>query len=91
LNGDPVPADALGPGSTYDLSKWFENHTAAQTRPNIDKVIAALKDEGVTTFGAVGYCFGARYVFDLTIDNEIKAAVICHPSLLKVPEDLEVR
>jgi hypothetical protein len=39
----------------FDIQKWFPNHGAAQTRPPLDKVIAALKAEGVTTFGATGY------------------------------------
>lgn len=40
-------------------------------RPSLDKVIAALKEEGVTKFGATGYCFGGRYTFDLAFDNII--------------------
>ena len=65
------------------------NHGAEQTRPPLDKVIAALKERGVTQFAATGYCFGARYTFDLAFDGVIKAAVVSHPSLLKVPDDLE--
>jgi dienelactone hydrolase len=68
---------------------WFPNHTQAQTRPTLDKVIAALKQQGVTTFGATGYCFGGRYAFDLAFDGVIKAAVVSHPSLLEKPADLE--
>jgi len=89
LNGDPIPADALNPGSSFDIMKWFPTHTQAQTRPTLDKVIAALQAEGITSFGATGYCFGGRYVFDLAFDNVIKAGVVSHPSLLKVPDDLE--
>ncbi|TRM64852.1 Alpha/Beta hydrolase protein [Schizophyllum amplum] len=89
LNGDPVPADGLSPGSNFDLMKWFPGHGADQTRPPIDKVMAALKEQGVTAFGAVGYCFGARYVFDLAFDNAIKAAAVAHPSLLQMPADAE--
>lgn len=91
FNGDPVPEDALDPGSEYDLSKWLRSHGSAETRPPIDKVIAALKEDGVTVFGAIGFCFGGRYVFDLAFDNAINAAVVCHPSYLVVPDDLEVR
>lgn len=40
-------------------------------------------------FAAVGYCFGARYVFDLAFDSEIKVAAVAHPSMLEVPGDLE--
>jgi hypothetical protein len=32
-----------------------------------------------------------RYTFDLAFENIIKVAVVSHPSLLNVPEDLEVR
>ncbi|KAM6496770.1 dienelactone hydrolase endo-1,3,1,4-beta-D-glucanase [Amanita muscaria] len=89
LNGDPVSPDAFDPGSTFDLGKWFGNgHGPEQTRPPVDKVIKALKEQGVTKFGATGYCFGGRYVFDLAFDNEIQVSVVAHPSLLKVPEDL---
>jgi len=89
LNGDPVPPDALNPGSTYDLMKWFPDHGADKTRPTIDKVIEGLKKEGVTSFGVLGYCFGARYCFDLAFDGVPKTVAVAHPSLLKVPEDLE--
>ncbi|KAL1746900.1 dienelactone hydrolase [Schizophyllum fasciatum] len=89
LNGDAAPADAMSPGSNWDIQKWFVNHGQDKTRPSLDKVIAGLKEQGVTTFGAVGYCFGGRYVFDLAFDGVIKAAAVAHPSLLQVPADLE--
>ncbi|KAH8116319.1 alpha/beta-hydrolase [Phellopilus nigrolimitatus] len=84
LNGDPI--ESLD--GTFNIADWFPNHQAAQTRPPLDKVIAGLKERGVTTFGATGYCFGARYSFDLAFDGVLKAVVVSHPSLLQVPEDL---
>jgi dienelactone hydrolase len=42
----------------FDLYAWLAAHGAEVTRPPLDKVIAALKEEGVTKFGATGYCFG---------------------------------
>jgi len=87
LNGDPVPADFLG--GKFDLNTWFPNHGKDKTRPPLDKVIDGLKARGVTTFAAIGYCLGARYVFDLAFDGVIKVAAISHPSLLEAPEDLE--
>ncbi|TRM64789.1 dienelactone hydrolase [Schizophyllum amplum] len=89
LNGDPVPADGLSPTNNFDLMAWFGNHTNEQTRAPLDKVIAGLKEQGVTTFGATGYCLGGRYVFDLAFDNVIKAGVVAHPSLLEMPADGE--
>ncbi|KAF9459320.1 dienelactone hydrolase endo-1,3,1,4-beta-D-glucanase [Collybia nuda] len=89
FNGDPAPPTALSPGDTWDLMAWLPNHGNTQTRPSVDKVIKTLKEQGVTSFGATGYCFGGRYVFDLAFENIIKAAVVSHPSLLQVPADLE--
>ncbi|KAK7047551.1 hypothetical protein VNI00_006319 [Paramarasmius palmivorus] len=88
LNGDPIPADALI-GETFDIMKWFPNHTQEKTRPTLDKVINALKEQGIKEFGATGYCFGGRYVFDLGFENVIKVGATSHPSLLQVPADLE--
>ncbi|KIK49101.1 hypothetical protein CY34DRAFT_7765 [Suillus luteus UH-Slu-Lm8-n1] len=88
FNGDSLPAGAMSSPS-FDLKAWFAKHGSEQTRPSLDKVIAALKEEGVTKFGATGYCFGGRYTFDLAFENVIQCSVISHPSLLKVPDDLQ--
>ncbi|EJD07441.1 alpha/beta-hydrolase [Fomitiporia mediterranea MF3/22] len=85
LNSDPITSL----DGSVDFQAWFANHGPEQTRPSLDKVIAGLKERGIKEFGATGYCFGARYVFDLAFDNGIKVGVVSHPSLLKVPEDLE--
>ncbi|KAJ7276925.1 Alpha/Beta hydrolase protein [Mycena rebaudengoi] len=86
FNGTPrsveVPPD-------FDRAKWMASHGPAQTRPPIDKVIAALKEEGVTRFAATGFCFGARYAFDLAFDNVIHVSAVSHPSRLVVPDDLQ--
>ncbi|TFK39472.1 chlorocatechol-degradation protein [Crucibulum laeve] len=90
LNGDPLPPDAMSPGGpAIDIQEWFKSHGEKQTRPTLDKVINALKAEGVTTFAATGYCFGGRYVFDLGFENVIAVGATSHPSLLQVPADLE--
>ncbi|KAK7037582.1 hypothetical protein VNI00_011074 [Paramarasmius palmivorus] len=92
FRGDPVPADIMSPnysGPPFNKETWFANHGPDQIRPLIDKVINALKEDGVTRFGATGYCFGGRYTFDLAFDNIIQVSVVSHPSLLKIPDDLE--
>ncbi|KAL5492258.1 hypothetical protein ACEPAI_3705 [Sanghuangporus weigelae] len=70
LNGDPV----VELNASFDFPSWLAKHGTEQTRPPLDKVVDALKEKGVTSFGATGYCFGARYVFDLAFDGVIKAA-----------------
>lgn len=59
-----------------------------QTRPGLDKTIEYAKKQGVKRFAAVGYCFGARYVFDLAYENKLAVGAVSHPSLIQ-PEDLE--
>ncbi|KAG1839669.1 dienelactone hydrolase [Suillus subluteus] len=89
FNGDSLPADIMNKPGSFNREAWLAKHGNEQTRPSLDKVIAVLKEEGVTKFGATGYCFGGRYTFDLAFDNTIQCSVVSHPSLLKVPNDLE--
>ncbi|KAJ4473125.1 alpha beta-hydrolase [Lentinula aciculospora] len=89
FHGDAAPVDALKPGSTWNLLEWLKAHGADSARPPIDKIIESLKKEGVTTFGVVGYCFGARFAFDLAIEGIPKVVAIAHPSLVNVDEDLQ--
>ncbi|GAA5902465.1 hypothetical protein JCM6882_002760 [Rhodosporidiobolus microsporus] len=87
-NGDPVEKAALQSGKTT-LPEWFSRHGRDVTRPPINKVIAALKEQGVKEFAAIGYCWGARYVVDLILDDEVKVGVVAHASLIEVPKDIE--
>lgn len=57
--------------------------------PPIRAVLNALKEQGVTTIGATGYCFGAKTVIELAIEGELAAGAIAHPSRLQIPTDLE--
>lgn len=56
--------------------------------PALKATMEHLKSQGVKEFGAVGYCFGARYVFNLSYDGLIKVGAVNHPSLIQ-PEDIE--
>jgi len=46
------------PNTNFDFIPWLSKHGNDETRPNVDKVIAALREQGVTEFGVTGYCFG---------------------------------
>lgn len=87
---NPVPPDALNPGSNYDLGAWFVTNGPAVTEPVIRKVLAALKASGVKKVGVTGYCYGARTAFNLAFENEVDVVVVAHPSLLQVPDDITV-
>jgi dienelactone hydrolase len=55
LNNDAVPASAMN-DPTLDLDAWFARHGPETTRPAIEKVVAALRAQGVTRIAAVAYC-----------------------------------
>lgn len=56
--------------------------------PAVKATMEHLKKQGVKDFAAVGYCFGARYVFNLSYEGLIKVGAVNHPSLIQ-PEDIE--
>ncbi len=73
------------------MGKWFGTNGPQVTEPRIRTVLAALKKSGVTRIGGLGFCYGARITFNLAFENAIDVNVVSHPSLLNVPEDIEVR
>jgi dienelactone hydrolase len=87
--GDAIGKDALNDG-TFDLMGWIGRHGKDVTRAPLDKVIAGLKAQGITSFAANGFCFGGRSAFELTVEHELKAVIFSHPSLLAIPSALEL-
>ncbi|KAI0832002.1 alpha/beta-hydrolase [Trametes gibbosa] len=87
--GDPIPADALSPGGSFDFPTWLGRHGAEGVVGIIRGVLAALKADGVAKVGAIGFCFGARPAFNLAFENELDVVAVSHPSLLQIPADLE--
>lgn len=71
------------------LNEWRTRHGPEQTWPAIEGVMKALGEQGVKEFAAIGFCFGARYVFDLSFRKSIKVGGVAHPSMLQVPDDVD--
>ncbi|KAI4866023.1 dienelactone hydrolase [Hypoxylon rubiginosum] len=94
---DPFNGDALSlnRGPDHDFDGWIAHgtngdnpHTAEAVDPIIEAAIRYLREErGVTTLGAVGYCFGAKYVARHQ-KNGIQAGFMAHPSFVE-PEELQ--
>lgn len=72
-----------------DLGRWLKKHGQEETLPPLLKLIEGLKERGITSFAVTGYCFGGKYAFELSHAKLVKVASVSHPSLLKIPEDLE--
>lgn len=74
----------------WDRQSWLAKHDGESWKDAIAKVVPAIKAQGVTRIGTVGYCFGAPPALLLGIKNEAHVTVLTHPSRLEVPQDFEV-
>jgi len=86
-HGDPVPEEALGPAAKdpFDLPAWAGKHPPERVEPVMEATIQGMKEVlGVTKVGAVGYCFGGRYVIRLLGKGAIDAGV----RMIVPPSDL---
>jgi dienelactone hydrolase len=67
---------------------WLKSHTTEIIEPILAAVIKSLRSEhGITRIGAVGYCFGGKYVVRyLAAGKGVDAGFIAHPSFLTTEE-----
>ncbi|KAJ7060931.1 dienelactone hydrolase endo-1,3,1,4-beta-D-glucanase [Mycena amicta] len=94
FEGDAIPADAMDAVThrldpAFDRERWFAAHAPELVLPIVEKVVAVLKERGITRIAATGYCFGARPTFDLAFTNSIHVSAITHPGRIAFPADLE--
>ena len=65
--------------SNINVKEWLGKHLSHATRDLLDKVIAGLKEKGVTEFAATGYCFGGEST--RANEWECRGTLIRHRSL----------
>ena len=76
----------LNPPEGATLQSWFVNHLPDTVQPTVDATLKQIKEEIKPKFiGAVGYCFGGKYVTRL-LAGQIDAGYIAHPSLVDMDE-----
>jgi dienelactone hydrolase len=84
FHGDPVK---LNHPEGFEIFKWLEGHLKERVDPVVDKVIKELKGNlGVKKLGAVGYCFGSKYVARFLNKGQIDAGYVAHPSFVDEDE-----
>ncbi|EJT75087.1 dienelactone hydrolase [Gaeumannomyces tritici R3-111a-1] len=91
-NGDPL---SLNRPEDFDFAAWKDKgsdgknpHTPAAVDPIVEAAVKQLKTEhGVKRLGAVGVCFGAKYVCR-HFKSGIDVGFLCHPSFVD-EEELE--
>lgn len=89
FNGDPL---SLNRPADFDFMKWLTGgsdgknpHTKEAVDPIVELALKHLKDQGFTKIGALGYCFGAKYVAR-HYKNGIKVGYFAHPSFVDEDE-----
>jgi len=91
FNGDAL---SLNRPEGFDLMSWLTKgtggnnpHTYEAVDPIVEKSIKWLKEQGFTKIGAVGYCFGAKYVVRfLTSTGGLSVGFVAHPSFVDESE-----
>ncbi|KAI9668431.1 MAG: hypothetical protein M1831_001185 [Alyxoria varia] len=95
FHGDTVP---LGPPAGFDIMEWFSkgDHGPSNVDPTVTTIIKHMRDQlHVANIGAVGYCFGAKYVARYlgAVGKEkgamVDAGFMAHPSFVEAEEELE--
>lgn len=87
----------LNKPADFNWSKWLNGppgHLPERVDPVIEEVIKTLRgsEYGVKRLGAVGYCFGAKYVVrGLREGGGVDAGFIAHPSLVVADELKQIK
>ncbi|CAN6355274.1 unnamed protein product [Urochloa humidicola] len=81
LHGDPYTPNAERP-----LPVWRQSHAPKKGFEEAKPVIAALKEKGMASVGAAGYCWGGVVVVELAKAPDIQAAVVLHPGPVTVDD-----
>jgi dienelactone hydrolase len=95
FHGDPVP---INRPEGFDLMKWLKEgthglgHNVQTVDPVVKAAIKYMKEEmGVKRIGAVGYCFGAKYVVRELGEQSIVAGYCAHPSFVEADELKQIK
>lgn len=75
-------------GGNFNLQEWLAQHPTTSVEPVIDATIKSLRSEhGITRIGAVGYCFGGKYVVRyLAPGKGVDAGFTAHPTFVTQEE-----
>ena len=101
FNGDAIP---LNRPKDFNLQDWLNGkganegtggHGIDKTEPIIKAAIKYLREEkGFKKVGAVGYCFGGKYVvreLDAEENGGLDVGYVAHPSFVEEKELLSVK
>lgn len=77
FNGDALQ---LNRPADFDFPAWLRKHGIETVESSIDAAVKHLKEEkGFKKIGAVGYCFGAKYVCRYLNGRGFDVGYVAHP------------
>ncbi|GAM86528.1 hypothetical protein ANO11243_045420 [Dothideomycetidae sp. 11243] len=90
FSGDSIP---LNRPPDFDMAAWRAKHTTADVDPIVSALIAEIKStHGATRLGALGYCFGAKYVARFMAEGKgVDVGYMAHPSFVDADEMEAIR
>ncbi|KAJ5138328.1 uncharacterized protein N7515_003176 [Penicillium bovifimosum] len=81
FQGDQISVEDMNSGKV-DFPTWLPKHQPENVEPVIDSTIKYLRETlGVKKIGAVGYCFGGKYVCRY-LNGKIDVGYTAHPSFV---------
>ncbi|ORY10166.1 esterase/lipase [Clohesyomyces aquaticus] len=86
FHGDPVK---LNPPEGFQIMEWLKNHLSPTVDPIIESTIKEMRGKlRCKRIGAIGYCFGGKYVCRWLKYGQLDAGFTAHPSFVE-KEELE--
>ncbi|CAE5968734.1 unnamed protein product [Arabidopsis arenosa] len=86
FHGDPYnPEDKDRP-----LLIWAKDHGQEKGFEDSKPIVEALKNKGITSIGAAGFCWGAKVAVELAKQKLVDATVLLHPSRVTVDDIKDV-
>lgn len=87
FHGDPVK---LNRPADFNLMAWLKGppgHLPDRVDPVVGSVVKEMRSNlGCEKIGAVGYCFGAKYVVRFLKHSKCDAGYVAHPSFVEADE-----
>ncbi|KGO72034.1 Dienelactone hydrolase [Penicillium expansum] len=82
FQGDQISLSDMQSGKA-NLGAWLPHHQASNVEPVVESTIKYARETlGVKKIGAVGYCFGGKYVCRNLKPGQIDVGFTAHPSFV---------
>ncbi|KAJ5971684.1 Dienelactone hydrolase [Penicillium vulpinum] len=82
FQGDKISVSDMQSGKA-DLASWLPHHLPEKVDPVVESTIKYARETlGVKKIGAVGYCFGGKYVCRFLKPGQVDVGYTAHPSLI---------